>query len=313
MSQELTGQQENALEEYLDEALDPVLEALETMQSNRVTDATKTAAALKAVEELEKQIQSIGTSEQELQTLSAQQQKLDKQLKSLAQTTVGTKEYDAAQKAVAETISSLVSMLTDMGPAMRSIQKTLNDLAAMYKATLEVAKHPVRLSDESAKSVSQGLTRQLSTSLSSTVKPVVETSFERDEESIDRTVNTAVNRLEKERERLSRQLEKAAGEREKLNEALAKDAERMADTKRFTLCVVVAAALIGAGMTAVGALGVGVMNFFGLEGVSALWTHVAGADTWYATVGWLILTLGVIGLLASPIMYVAIKILNFED
>ncbi|RNE48863.1 hypothetical protein C5L39_06095 [Corynebacterium alimapuense] len=87
----------------------------------------------------------------------------------------------------------------------------------------------------------------------------------------------------------------------------------MADTKRFTLWAVVASALIGAGMTAVGALGVGVMRFFGLEGVSALWSHVAAAETWYATVGWLILTLGVIGLLVSPILYVTVKILNFKD
>ena len=314
MSQELTGQQKEAMEDYIDESLDPVMDALEKMQDRHTKDATKTVAALKAVEELEKQIQSIGASGQELQTLSAQQRQLDKQLQRLAQTTVGTKEYDAAQKAVAETISSLVQMLSDMGPAMRGIQKTLHDLAAMYKATLEVAKHPVRLSDKSAQSVSQGLTRQLSTSLSSEVKPVVETSFKRVETSIERSVNEAVARLEEERARLAKELEKVSAERKELAEAIEKDTERINNTKRFALWSVLAALLASVGFVTIGGLGVGVMTFLGIpDGLGTIWGHVAGAETWYGTIGWLIVTMTVMGLIVSPMVYLAAKLIGDRD
>lgn len=305
----MTGHQQQTLETYLDESLDPILEALETMQSQRTKDSTKTAAALKAVSELETKIQSIAASEKELLRLSGQQQKLGEQLKSLAQTTVGTKEYDQAQRAVAETISSLVNMLTDMGPSMKSIQKTLGDLAAMYRATLEVAKHPVKLSDESAKSVSRGLTRQLTTSLSSDLRPLVNESFKSVQDSLDSTVNAAVNRLERERARLSKELEKVTTERQKLAEAIQKDTERTENTKRFALWAIVATLLVGAGLTAIGALGVGVMQFLGLpDGVGTLWGHVAAAETWYSTLGWLAVTLGAIGLIVSPMVYVASKL-----
>ena len=312
--QALTGQQQQALETYLDESLDPVLEVLETMEDQRLKDSAKMAAALEAMDELENRISSIAVSETELNTLSEQQQKLDKQLKTLAQTTVGTKEYDQAQKAVAQTISSLISMLADMGPAMRNIQKTLGDLAVMYRATLEVSKHPVRLSDESATSVSRGLTRQLTTSLSSDIKPVVDESFRRVQDDIDNTVNAAVSRLEEERALLEKELKKVSAERRKLAEAIAKDTERIDNTKRFALWSVLAALLASAGFVAIGGLGVGVMTFLGIpDGLGALWGHVVGAETWYGTMGWLIVTMTVMGLIVSPMVYLAAKLIGDGD
>ena len=312
--QALTGQQQQTLETYLDESLDPVLEALETMQSQRVQDSEKMASALKAIDELESAIPSIAASEKELNTLSEQQQKLDKQLKSLAQTTVGTKEYDQAQKAVAQTISSLISMLADMGPAMRNIQKTLGDLAVMYRATLEVSKHPVWLSDESATIVSRGLTRQLTTSLSSELRPLVNESFKRVQADIDGTVNAAVSRLEKECARLTKELEKVSAERQELAEAIAKDTERIDNTKRFALWAVLAALLASVGFVTIGGLGVGVMTFLGIpDGLRALWGRVAGAETWYGTIGWLIVTITVMGLIVSPMVYLAAKLIGDDD
>ncbi|WP_042408176.1 hypothetical protein [Corynebacterium jeddahense] len=312
--QVFTGLQQQALETYLDESLDPVLEVLETMEDQRLKDSARMAAALEAMDELENRISSIAASETELNTLSEQQQKLDKQLKKLAQTTVGTKEYDQAQKAVAQTISSLVSMLADIGPAMRNIQKTLGDLAVMYRATLEVSKHPVRLSDESATSVSRGLTRQLTTSLSSDIRPVVNESFRRVQADIDNTVNAAVSRLEKERARLSKALEKVSTERLELAEAIEKDTARIDNTKRFALWSVLAALLASVGFVAIGGLGVGVMTFLGIpDGLGTLWSYVAGAETWYGTVGWLIVTLAVMGLIVSPMVYLAAKWIGGRD
>ncbi|AQS72993.1 hypothetical protein [Corynebacterium ammoniagenes] len=98
-------------------------------------------------------------------------------------------------------------------------------------------------------------------------------------------------------------------ERQKLAEAIQKDTERMENTKRFALWVIIAALLVGAGLTAIGALGVGVMQFLGLpDGVGTLWGHVTAAETWYSTVGWLAVTLGTIGLIVSPMVYVASKL-----
>lgn len=312
--QALTGQQQQALETYLDESLDPVLEALETMQDQRSKDSAKMAAALKALDELESTISSIAASETELNMLSGQQQKLDKQLKKLAQTTVGTKEYDQAQKAVAQTISSLISLLADMGPAMRNVQKTLGDLAAMYRATLEVAKHPVRLSDESAASVSRGLTRQLTTSLSSDIRPVVNESFRRVQDDIDNTVNAAVSRLGQERARLAKELAKVSAERQELAELIEKDTERIDSTKRFALWSVLAVLLASVGFVAIGGLGEGLMAFLGIpDGLGTLWGHVAGAETWYGTIGWLIVTMTVMGLIVSPMVYIAAKLIGDRD
>lgn len=309
IKQALTGQQQQALETYLEESLDPVLEALETMQEQRTKDSAKMATALKAMDALESRISSIAASEGELNTLSEQQQKLNKQLKKLARTTVGTKEYAQTQKAVAETISSLVNMLTDMGPAMRNIQKTLLDLAKMYRATIEVAKHPVRLSDESAMSVSRGLTRQLTACLSSGIRPVVNESFERVQTDLDSTVNAAVSRLEKESARLSRELEKVSTERQKLAEAIQKDTDRIDNTKRFALWSVLAALMASVGFVAIGGLGVGVMTYLGFpDGLGALWGHVADAETWYSTIGWLTVTMTVIGLIVGPMFYLALKL-----
>ena len=311
MSQPLTGQQQQVLEAYLNESLDPVLEALETMQSQRAKDSEKMASALKAVNELKRRTSNVATSEKELSKLSGQQKLLDKQLKMLARTTVGTKEYDQAQKAVAETISSLVNMLTDMGPALKNIQKTLGDLAAMYRATLEVAKHPVRLSDESAVSVSRGLTKQLTTSLSSEIKPLVNKSFEGVQKELDDSANAAVNRMEKERARLSKELEKVSAERKKLTEAIERDTERIDNTKRFALWAVLAALLASSGFVAIGGLGIGIMTFLGIpEGLGALWGHVAGAETWYGTIGWLFVTVTVMGFIVSPMIYIASKLIG---
>lgn len=312
--QAFTGLQQQALETYLDESLDPVLEVLEAMEDQRLKDSSKVAAAIKAMDELESRISSIAASETELNTLSEQQKKLDKQLKKLAQTTVGTKEYDKAQKAVAETISSLVNMLTDMGPAMRNIQKTLSDLAVMYRATLEISKHPVRLSDESAASVSRSLTRQLTTSLSSDIRPVVNEAFRRVQTDIDNTINAAVSRLEKERARLAKELEKVSAERQELAELIEKDTERIDNTKRFALWSVLTALCASVGFVAIGGLGVGVMTFLGIpDGLGELWGHVASAETWYATVGWLIVTMTVMGLIVSPMVLLASKLIGDDQ
>lgn len=309
--QALTGQQQQALETYLDESLDPVLEALETMQDQHSKDSEKMASALKAMDDLESRISSIATSEKELKTLSEQQSRLDAQLKTLAQTTVGTKEYDQAQKAVAETISSLVGMLTDIGPALNNIRTTLLDLAKMYRATLEVAKHPVRLSGESAASVSHGLSRQLTRTLTTEIRPVVDESFRRVQTDLDSLIDAAVSRMEKERARLTSELEKLTSEREKLTEDLQRDTERIDNTKRFALWSVLAALVASVGFVAVGGLGVGVMTFLGLpDGLGTLWGHVADADTWYETVGWLIVTMTVMGLIISPMVYLAAKLIG---
>lgn len=309
--QALSARQQQALENYLDESLDPILEALETMQSQHSKDSEKMTSALKAMDDLESRISSIATSEAELKTLSEQQSKLDAQLKTLAQTTVGTKEYDQAQKAVAETISSLIGMLTDMGPALNSIRTTLGDLAVMYRATLEVSKHPVRLSDESAESVSHGLARQLTRTLTTEIRPVVDESFRRVQTDLDSLIDAGVSRMEKERARLSRELEKVTAEREKLAEAIQRDTERMDNTKQFALWSVLAALVASVGFVAIGGLGVGVMTFLGLpDGLKALWGQVADAATWYGTLGWLIVTMTIMGLIISPMVYLAGKVID---
>ena len=68
------------------------------------------------------------------------------------------------------------------------------------------------------------------------------------------------------------------------------------------------------GFVAIGGLGVGVMTFLGIpDGLGALWSRVAGAETWYGTVGWLIVTMTVIGLIVGPMVYLAEKVIEIGD
>ncbi|WP_022863704.1 hypothetical protein [Corynebacterium massiliense] len=68
------------------------------------------------------------------------------------------------------------------------------------------------------------------------------------------------------------------------------------------------------GFVAIGGLGVGVMTFLGIpDGLGALWSHVAGAETWYGTVGWLIVIMTVIGLIVGPMVYLAEKVIEIGD
>lgn len=56
------------------------------------------------------------------------------------------------------------------------------------------------------------------------------------------------------------------------------------------------------------------MTFLGIpNGLGALWSHVAGAETWYGTLGWLIVTMTVMGLIVSPMVYLAAKLIGNRD
>ncbi|WP_018022955.1 hypothetical protein [Corynebacterium doosanense] len=302
---------ETLIEQYLNPELDPVMEALEKLTDDRVSQKQKLSSAMEAAEQLAERVTEVEVSVVGLTHLSEQQQQLAERLRQLSQTTVGTEEYDTAQRAVAETISSLVTMISSMGPALRSVQGTLADLALMYKATLEVAEHPVKLSAASTKNVSQGLSKQISMSLKSELGPLVNQSFARVQESIDGTVNRAVERLQRERALLTKELGKVSQERQKIEESIRKDTDRINNTKRFALWTVLAALLVGAGFVAIGSLGVGAMNFLGIpDGLGTLWSNVASAETWYSTVGWLVVTLAVMGLIVSPMAYVAAKVVS---
>lgn len=126
--------------------------------------------------------------------------------------------------------------------------------------------------------------------------------------------SAAVSRLEKERARLAKELEKVSTERQKLTEAIEKDSVRIDNTKRFALWAVMAALLAGVGFTSIGGLSAGVMTFLGIpDRVGALWSHVAGAQTWYSTIGWLIVTVTVMGLIVSPMVYIASKLIGDDD
>ncbi|KXI16681.1 hypothetical protein HMPREF3227_01869 [Corynebacterium sp. CMW7794] len=145
--------------------------------------------------------------------------------------------------------------------------------------------------------------------MSSGIRPVVNESFERVQTDLDSTVNAAVSRLEKESARLSRELEKVSAERQKLAEAIQKDTDRIDNTKRFALWSVLAALMASVGFVAIGGLGVGVMTYLGFpDGLGALWGHVADAETWYSTIGWLTVTMTVIGLIVGPMFYLALKL-----
>ncbi|OFN75396.1 hypothetical protein HMPREF2537_02795 [Corynebacterium sp. HMSC074E01] len=316
MFKKLQPQQLSAveIEQLVWDSTEPLTGAVETLGKSQKSTAEKQKELAQTLANLEQQIENLGLPEKELQHLQQQQNELKQQLQTLAQTTVGTSEYDKAQKKAAETIEAIISMLTSMGPAMNQIQQTLLELSRMYQATLEVAKHPVQLSKSAAESVSEGLGRQLKSSLKSEIRPVVSAAFEQVKDDVSAASDRAAERLAAERKRHEQQLEKMRELHEQQAELVAKIEKQTAQSQKFALWVITACI---SGVTAAAVLGFfghGLLNVLGIpSGMGWLWTQVFDAGSWYAGLGWFIVALLVLAGLLWALFELVVRLWQAVD
>ncbi|WKD56895.1 hypothetical protein CAPI_01605 [Corynebacterium capitovis DSM 44611] len=300
------------IEEQITAAVDPILATLEALADARKTDAEKITAAEAALEHIESQIAGLDEWETALSGLSTQQRELETRLHALAQTTVGTKEYQQAQHAVAETLSSLVEMTTGLVPAMSSIQNTLSDLATMYKATLELSRSPVQLSDTAASAISSILSAQLSKTLSSAIRDLVRAEVRAGYAQMQETVGHSVDRVEAAHDtliaRLHRLLDRMTAAADKYSVAVSKIEDRTAVTVRLAVWLAVTATVAIAAVAVTGVALQGVLGLLGVgAGMSELWTRAWDANTWYAGLGWGVLAVALTGGLVAGLGWCATR------
>ncbi|RAV34769.1 relaxase/mobilization nuclease domain-containing protein [Corynebacterium heidelbergense] len=278
---------ETRVHSLITDRLEPVVETIQESPTRQELESS--------LSEIDTRIQKLGVSYQALNGLSEQQQKLERQLSVLSRTTVGTEEYNHAQQKVSETISSMVRMISGLGPSLAEIKQLLAELLRMYRATLEMGKHPVQLSEKSSDSISAGLARQLSETLSQSFKPLVsDISNEIRDDVTGAIKRTLVN----EHQQLANDVQRLQAENKDLHKTLETAADQARRQSRVTVWALTGTIAILASLMSIGALGKSLLDILGVtQGIPALWAHVWAAEGFWPTTGWLfvtILTLGVV-------------------
>lgn len=302
------------IEQLVWDSTEPLTGAVETLGKSQKSTAEKQKELAQTLADIEQQIENLGISEKELKRLETQQKQLKEQLRQLAQATVGTAEYNAAQQAAAETIEAIISMLTNMGPAMGQIQQTLLELSRMYRATLEVANHPVQLSKNAAESVSSGLSRQLTRTLTTEIRPVVSAAFEQVKADVESESDKAVERLAAERKRHEQQLEEMRDLHQEQAALVEKIEKQTARSRDFALWVLTGCITGFTAVAVLGFFGHGLLSVLGIPaGMSWLWAQVFGASSWYAGLGWFIVALVSLGAVLWALFELVVRLWGAVD
>lgn len=302
------------VEQLVWDATEPLAGAVETLGKSQKTAVEKQKELAQTLANIEQQIENLGISEKELQHLRQQQTTLNEQLRQLSQTTVGTSEYNAAQKAAAETIEAIISMLTSMGPSMNQIQQTLLNLSQMYRATLEVAQHPVQLSNDAAESLSSGLSRQLTRTLTTEIRPVVDAAFDRVKADVESASDMAVERLAAERLRHEEQLQEMRELHQEQAALVEKIEKQTARSRDFALWVLTGCITGFTAVAVLGFFGHGLLSVLGIPaGMGWLWGQVFGAGSWYAGLGWFIVALVSLGAVLWALFELVVRLWRAVD
>ena len=284
------------------------------MNDRAKTEQEKRQALEKALESIETSIGQMSASNELLPHLKQQQAQLSEQLQRLSATTVGTGEYARTQESIAKILNDIVTTVSSMSPAMTSMQATMRDLAVMYQATLEVADHPVQLSERSAQSISGGLSKQLMMSLSSEISPSVEKAYAQVQHEIKRHYERAVAELEREREKMAKETERRSRLLDEEKALLERKESLSQQSQRFTLWSITAVVAATMGLVAIGALGHGLLTLVGVDvGIRQMWERTWDASTWYGGVGWFLLSVGVVSVVIGSAGFAGAKMWEAID
>lgn len=147
------------------------------------------------------------------------------------------------------------------------------------------------------------MTSSLTSSLEPLVEVAVSEAMSKESESLHEAAEAskkARSALLQEKESNEKLLEKIRAERKKYNDDMEKSNRNFIKACQSASWIAASVLVVATALVAVGALGKGLLTMFGMpEGISALWGHVQEANGIGPTLGWLALTLIVIGVLIA--------------
>lgn len=147
------------------------------------------------------------------------------------------------------------------------------------------------------------MTASLTSSLEPMVEVAVSEAMSKESESLREAAKAsreARGALLREKESNEKLLEEIRAERKKYNDDMEKSNRNFIKACQSAAWIAASVLVVAIALVAVGALGKGLLSMLGLpEGISALWGHVQEADGVAPTLGWLALTLLVIGLVVG--------------
>lgn len=147
------------------------------------------------------------------------------------------------------------------------------------------------------------MTASLTTDLEPLIAVAVSEAMSKESESLHKAAKAsdkARNALLQEKEANEKLLEDIRAERKKYNEDMAASNRHFIKACQSAAWIAASVLFVAIALVAVGALGKGLLSMLGIpDGVSALWGHVQEAEGVAPTLGWLALTLIVIGVLIA--------------
>lgn len=147
----------------------------------------------------------------------------------------------------------------------------------------------------------------MTSSLTSSLEPLVEVAVSEAMSKESKSLHEAAEASKKARSALLQEkesneklLEEIRAERKKYNDDMAKSNTNFIKACQSASWIAASVLFVAIALVAVGALGKGLLSMLGIpDGVSALWGHVQEANGIGPTLGWLALTLIVIGVLIA--------------
>ena len=187
------------------------------------------------------------------------------------------------------------------------ISEQMSRLTRMQQLVLKAAESPIHLDKDSSQAVAQSLNAQMTSSLTSSLEPLVEVAvseaMSKESESLREAAKAskkARNALLQEKEANEKLLEEIRAERKQYNDDMEKSNTNFIKACQSASWIAASVLVVAIALVAVGALGKGLLSMLGIpDGVSALWGHVQEASGIGPTLGWLALTLLVIGLVVG--------------
>lgn len=147
------------------------------------------------------------------------------------------------------------------------------------------------------------MTSSLNSSLEPLVEAAVSEAMSKESESLHKAAeesDKARSALLQEKKSNEKLLEEIRAERKQYNEDMAKSSTHLIKACLSASWIAASVLFVAIALVAVGALGKGLLEMFGIpDGIGVLWSHVQEANGIGSTLGWLALTLIVIGVLIA--------------
>lgn len=204
-------------------------------------------------------------------------------------------------------IEALPSGMDGVKGTLLELNQQMSQLVKLQREVIRAAQSPIQLDRSSSQAVAQSLNNQMTASLTTDLEPLVAVAvseaMSKESESLHKAAKAsdkARNALLQEKEANEKLLEDIRAERKKYNEDMAASNRHFIKACQSAAWIAASVLFVAIALVAVGALGKGLLSMLGIpDGVSALWGHVQEAEGVAPTLGWLALTLIVIGVLIA--------------